>query len=210
MWNIFSKNLKIADTRSVQTDGPPVYPCLPAAPLSRSVESYLSDIPPIQEAQAWPSLLYVEWILQWILNIAILNCKCCNELENAAPGCFIRTRRARIIWLLSKSESLKNPTILLVDLKVIFEKWWKYLNKYTRIWLYARTLELSLMYNYWRHFYGAFLARYWSIEMVGGHADGYSYGQYVVSTRKPDGYSHIYFHKICCMYIHLNCYTGFD
>jgi len=52
------------DTRSVQTDGPPVYPCLPAAPLSRSVESYLSDIPPIQEAQAWPSLLYVEWILQ--------------------------------------------------------------------------------------------------------------------------------------------------
>ena len=168
MWNIFSKNLKIPDTRSVQTDGPTVYPCLPAAPLSRSVESYLSDIPPIQEAQAWPSLLYVEWILQWILNIAILNCKCCNELENAAPGCFILTRRARIIWLLSKSESLKNPTILLVDLKVIFEKWWKYLNKYTRIWLYARTLELSLMYNYWRHFYGAFLARYWSIEMVGG------------------------------------------
>ena len=84
MWNIFSKNLKIADTRSVQTDGPPVYPCLPAAPLSRSVESYLSDIPPIQEAQAWPSLLYVEWILQWILNIAILNCEYCN----AAPWMF--------------------------------------------------------------------------------------------------------------------------
>ena len=43
---------QITDTRAVQTDGPTVYPCLTAAPLSRSVESYLSDIPPIQEAQA--------------------------------------------------------------------------------------------------------------------------------------------------------------
>ena len=51
---------QIADTRAVQTDGPAVYPCLTAATLSRSVESYLSDIPPIQEAQAWPSLLHVE------------------------------------------------------------------------------------------------------------------------------------------------------
>ena len=44
----------------------------------------------------------------------------------------------------------------------------------------------------------------------GGHADGYSYGQYVVSTRKPDGYSHICLQKRCCMYIHMNCSTGFD
>ena len=44
----------------------------------------------------------------------------------------------------------------------------------------------------------------------GGHADGYSYGQYVVSTRKPDGYSHSSCQKIYCMFIHLNCYTGFE